>query len=92
MTGVQTCALPIFDRSFVMDIDNGKEGSALAMTIINIAKNLGKTCVAEGVENQDQLSFLRNADCDLIQGYLLGKPMSADDITALSQDTGLLCH
>ncbi|MBX2831831.1 MAG: EAL domain-containing protein [Rhodospirillales bacterium] len=79
------------DRSFVMDIDNGKEGSALAMTIINIAKNLGKMCVAEGVENQDQLSFLRNADCDLIQGYLLGKPMSADDITALSQDTGLLC-
>ena len=71
------------DRSFVLDIDDGKDGQALALTIINMAKNLDKTCVAEGVENHHQLSFLRNAGCDLIQGYLLGKPMSAEDISAL---------
>ena len=74
------------DRSFVLDIDDGKDGQALALTIINMAKNLDKTCVAEGVENHHQLSFLRNAGCDLIQGYLLGKPMSAEDISALAKN------
>lgn len=74
------------DRSFVLDIDDGKDGQALALTIINMAKNLDKTCVAEGVENHHQLSFLRNAGCDLIQGYLLGKPMSAEDISTLAKN------
>lgn len=74
------------DRSFVIDIDNGKDGQALALSIIKMAQNLGKTCVAEGVENHHQLAFLRNAGCDLIQGYLLGKPMSADDISAIAKN------
>ncbi|NIZ00248.1 EAL domain-containing protein [Thalassospira lucentensis] len=73
------------DRSFVIDIDNGEDGQALALSILKMAQNLGKTCVAEGVENHHQLAFLRNAGCDLIQGYLLGKPMPADDITAIAK-------
>ncbi|MCC9620692.1 EAL domain-containing protein [Thalassospira sp. MA62] len=73
------------DRSFVFDIDNGEEGLALAITIINMAKNLSKVCIAEGVENTHQLNVLREAGCDLIQGFLLGRPMSADSISELAR-------
>lgn len=72
------------DRSFVSDIDNGEEGRTLAITIINMARNLGKICVAEGVENQNQLEMLREAGCNLVQGYLLGRPMSAQDISKIA--------
>jgi diguanylate cyclase (GGDEF)-like protein/PAS domain S-box-containing protein len=73
------------DRSFVSDINQGREGSTLAITILNMAQNLRKKCVAEGVETNAQLTLLRDAGCDYIQGYLMGKPMSADDIFDLSQ-------
>ena len=73
------------DRSFVSDINQGREGSALAITILTMAQNLRKKCVAEGVETNAQLTLLRDAGCDYIQGYLMGKPMSADDIFDLSQ-------
>src|SRR5690606_18649406 len=73
------------DRSFVSDINQGREGSTLAITILHMAQNLHKKCVAEGVETNAQLKLLRDAGCDYIQGYLLGKPMSADEILALSQ-------
>ncbi|WP_412557468.1 EAL domain-containing protein [Thalassospira sp. MIT1370] len=75
------------DRSFVTDIDRGEEGRTLAITIINMARNLGKTCIAEGVENDRQLEVLRDAGCDLVQGYLLGRPMSAQDISRLATAT-----
>ncbi|WP_417845279.1 EAL domain-containing protein [Thalassospira povalilytica] len=75
------------DRSFVTDIDRGEEGRTLAITIINMARNLGKTCIAEGVENDRQLEVLRDAGCDLVQGYLLGRPMSAQDISRLASAT-----
>lgn len=75
------------DRSFVTDIDRGEEGRTLAITIINMARNLGKTCIAEGVENDRQLEVLQDAGCDLVQGYLLGRPMSAQDISRLATAT-----
>lgn len=74
------------DRSFVTDIDEGDEGKSLAITIINMAHNLGKICVAEGVENQNQLDVLRDAGCELIQGYLLGRPMAAEDISKIAKE------
>ena len=74
------------DRSFVWDIEDGPDGQTLPITIINMARNLGKTCVAEGVENQHQLDVLRKAGCDLIQGYLLGQPMSATDISKIAKE------
>ena len=73
------------DRSFVWDIEDGPDGKTLPITIINMAQNLGKTCIAEGVENQHQLDVLRRAGCDLIQGYLLGHPMPADQISELAK-------
>jgi len=77
------------DRSFVWDIEDGPDGETLPITIINMARNLGKTCVAEGVENQHQLEVLRKAGCDLIQGYLLGQPMSAESVSKLDKETAL---
>jgi diguanylate cyclase (GGDEF)-like protein/PAS domain S-box-containing protein len=73
------------DRSFVVDIDDGTDGQTLPITIINMARNLGKTCIAEGVETPHQMQVLRDAGCDLLQGYLLGRPMSAQDISKLSK-------
>ena len=73
------------DRSFVRDIEDGPDGATLPITIINMARNLGKTCVAEGVENEKQLEVLRNAGCDLIQGHLLGQPMPASQVSELAK-------
>lgn len=63
------------DRSFVNDLP---EDPAIAATVIALGKRLGLTTVAEGVETDQQLDWLRVEGCNLAQGYLLAKPMSAD--------------
>lgn len=68
------------DRSFVNDIGKGIGGSELVRTIINMAHNLGKSCIAEGVENLSQEQFLRDHGCDFLQGFLRGRPAPADQI------------
>lgn len=73
------------DRSFVSDIEDGAEGKTLAITILNMAHNLGKTCIAEGVETNHQFDVLRDAGCELIQGYLLGRPMAPEDISEIAK-------
>ena len=65
------------DRSFVEDIAEESNSSAIAASIVQLAHSLGLTVVAEGVETQEQYEFLRNTHCDLIQGYLLGRPVPA---------------
>jgi diguanylate cyclase (GGDEF)-like protein/PAS domain S-box-containing protein len=70
------------DRSFVRDIgatSPGESGSAaIVRAIVTLAQKLGMRVVAEGVETEDELGFLRKLGCDLIQGFLFAKPMSAD--------------
>ena len=63
------------DQSFVRDIPRDKNSSVMVRTIINIANNLGLEVVAEGVETDDQLAFLRQYGCNKFQGYLFGKPV-----------------
>ena len=70
------------DIQFVRDITSGPAGGAIAVAIIAMARALGLTVVAEGVETLSQLEFLRSHDCDQIQGYYLSKPLVA---TALEQ-------
>ena len=48
---------------------------------------MGLSVPAEGVETKEQAAFLASVDCDLLQGYLLARPMSADDVARLMQDT-----
>lgn len=70
------------DKSLISDIGVTPKNEAILMAIINMAKALGFETVAEGIETEDQYRFLERADCDTIQGYLLGKPMMPEDITA----------
>jgi len=65
------------DRSFITELPgNGKDG-AIAKAVIQLAHSLGRTVVAEGVEDNRQLAWLREAGCDFAQGYFIAKPMTA---------------
>ncbi len=71
------------DRSFVRDLATNPEDRAIATAIISIGKALGLTVVAEGVETNDQDTFLREHSCDELQGFLFSKPVTPEDITLL---------
>jgi diguanylate cyclase (GGDEF)-like protein len=73
------------DYSFVRDLP-GDEGSvSLVYAILSLARSLGLTVVAEGVETPEQLAFLTQAGCDLVQGFLLSGPQAAEEIPALGR-------
>jgi diguanylate cyclase (GGDEF)-like protein/PAS domain S-box-containing protein len=63
------------DRSFIIDMNVGDEGSALVATIISLAHALKLKVVAEGVETAEQLRLLKSLHCDEFQGFLFGKPV-----------------
>jgi EAL domain-containing protein (putative c-di-GMP-specific phosphodiesterase class I) len=67
------------DRSFVSDIADDEESGAIVKTIINLAHNLNMTVVAEGVETEAQLEFLRTNGCDEVQGYYFCKPLPSEE-------------
>jgi EAL domain-containing protein (putative c-di-GMP-specific phosphodiesterase class I) len=73
------------DRSFVRDLPDDPEGQAIAHAIIRMGKALGMTVVAEGVETEEQLAFLRHHGCDQMQGYLFSKPLPAEKMVELLQ-------
>lgn len=68
------------DISFIRKIREDGEGGTIAATILAMAHSLGKSVVAEGVETQAQLDFLRKLDCELVQGYLYSRPLPAEDL------------
>ncbi|MGB7409262.1 MAG: EAL domain-containing protein [Pontixanthobacter sp.] len=68
------------DRSFVTDLANGGNGHAIIRAITTLADALGMETLAEGVEELEQLSVLRAEGCRSVQGYLLSKPMSSNDV------------
>lgn len=71
------------DRSFIDDITQDSSADSVAESIISIAHNLGMHAIAEGVETTEQLEFLRQTNCDIIQGYYFYRPLPAADIEAL---------
>ncbi|MEO5336416.1 MAG: EAL domain-containing protein [Magnetospirillum sp. WYHS-4] len=71
------------DRSFVKDIGGDGGGAMLAAAIIAIGQSLDMRVIAEGVETQAQLSFLRQQWCDEIQGFLFSPPVPAPDFEVL---------
>ncbi|MCX7221052.1 MAG: EAL domain-containing protein, partial [Burkholderiales bacterium] len=69
------------DRSFVMDIGDAQDGTAIVAAIIAMARSLNLKVIAEGVESAQQLAFLQAQECDQFQGYLYSKPLSAAEMT-----------
>ena len=67
------------DRSFVQDIPEDQNDMEIAAAIIAMARNLSLKVIAEGVETQEQLDFLKRQGCHACQGYLLGRPVPADE-------------
>jgi len=67
------------DQSFIQDIPEDKNDSQLVKTIIDMGHNLNLSVLAEGVENEAQLNFLKDSDCDSFQGFLFSAPLSACD-------------
>ena len=70
------------DRAFVVGIDTNSGDEAIIRTIMSLARSLELTTVAEGVESERQLAFLKTLGCDEIQGYYFSTPLPADEFAA----------
>ena len=71
------------DRSFVNDIVSDGANQTIVKAIIALSHNLGLKVVAEGVETEEQLEFLKDNQCDVMQGYLLSRPLPANKLESL---------
>ncbi len=71
------------DRTFVRDVTTNPDDAAIVSAIIAMGHRLNLTVIAEGVETEAQRDFLRRNNCDLMQGFLIGAPASADEIGQL---------
>lgn len=69
------------DRSFINDVAHDQNDAAIAKSIISLAHNMSLNVVAEGVENADQVEWLRERGCDMAQGFFYAKPMSAEQMS-----------
>lgn len=71
------------DQSFVNDLTIDADAAAIVAAVITLAHSLRLQVIAEGVETQEQLAFLRAHDCDQMQGYYFGRPLSAEGFESL---------
>jgi len=79
------------DQSFITDVVERHDNAVITRAVINLAHNLGIEVVAEGVETAEQLTFLKNHRCDLIQGYFISHPVPARELEQALQN-GELVH
>ncbi|HJW57666.1 MAG TPA: EAL domain-containing protein [Burkholderiaceae bacterium] len=78
------------DQSFVRDITTDPDDAAIVMSIISLAHNLRLHVIAEGVETETQLTYLRENSCDQIQGYYFSRPLAADAFRMLLEQNACL--
>jgi diguanylate cyclase (GGDEF)-like protein len=74
------------DRSFIKDLGTASDNGEIARAIIAMAHALGMEVVAEGVENQLQLDFVREFKCNIVQGYFFSKPLSPENFSTHMKD------
>jgi EAL domain-containing protein (putative c-di-GMP-specific phosphodiesterase class I) len=72
------------DRSFVRDATTDADDAAIVMAVIGLAHSLKLKVIAEGVESEEQLAFLRLLRCEEIQGFLCSKAVPADEFLRLN--------
>ena len=85
------------DKSFVSELADNADDQAIAMAVISLGHKLNLRVIAEGVETEDQCRFLRENDCDEMQGYLFSRPLPAEAVAAMlraqaSNSPNDLCH
>ena len=73
------------DRSFVADVISDPDDATIVRAIISLAHSLRLTAIAEGVETEEQLRFLREHGCDMVQGFLLARPMPLAECLAFAK-------
>jgi EAL domain-containing protein (putative c-di-GMP-specific phosphodiesterase class I) len=81
------------DRGFITELAKNNDDVAIVSAIVALGKTLGLRIVAEGVETSEQQEMLTELGCDILQGYLLGKPMSAQGVLEsfnTSKDSGVI--
>jgi EAL domain-containing protein (putative c-di-GMP-specific phosphodiesterase class I) len=71
------------DKSFINDVASSVDGASLTRSIISMAESLHMTTVAEGVETEEQLSFLNINRCDRMQGHYFSRPLPVSEMNAL---------
>ncbi|HEV3042247.1 MAG TPA: EAL domain-containing protein, partial [Roseiarcus sp.] len=71
------------DKSFVRDLPHDENDRAVATAVISLGQRLNLRVIAEGVETDAQVAFLRDNNCDEMQGYLFSKPAPAEEIAAM---------
>ncbi|TNC87410.1 MAG: hypothetical protein CSH36_14215, partial [Thalassolituus sp.] len=69
------------DRSFVQSVEVEEEGKVITNTIISMARGLGLKVLAEGVETEAQLNFLRENGCETYQGFYFSRPVPVNELT-----------
>ena len=74
------------DRSFVRNIVADRTSQTVAKAIVDLSHNLGLTVTAEGVESPGQVAYLRSLGCDEAQGFLIGRPVPADELAPLLRE------
>jgi EAL domain-containing protein (putative c-di-GMP-specific phosphodiesterase class I) len=80
------------DRSFIRDVGFNPDAAAITNAIIGMSKSLNLKVVAEGVENEAQLSFLREHDCGEFQGFYFSRPLAVKDAANLLREPVILKH
>jgi len=74
------------DKEFLKDFEKDSDGKIIIPSIIDMAKKLKLEVVCEGVETKEQVEFLRDVDCDIVQGYYYSKPVPLDVFTEMLSD------
>lgn len=78
------------DRAFIEDLESSKSDKQIIEAITFMAQGLGFKVVAEGVETLEQLNLLRIMNCDIVQGFLLSKPLVRDKFEQLLENQNLV--
>jgi EAL domain-containing protein (putative c-di-GMP-specific phosphodiesterase class I) len=86
-------SLPIntlkIDKSFIDDVVTDNLTKSIVSSIILIGHKMGHSIVAEGIEDKSQLAYLKAAGCNIMQGYLLSKPLPEEDVVNFINSTSI---